>query len=1051
MIPSFVLTYTKMLNQLFTRIFTSKKEKQLRFYKQKVEEINQIYTLLQSLSHDALREKVTAIRQEIAAHLQPIRSEMEQLNKSADEPLTDALAIANIRIDQYKRLEQLKKQHKAALATILDQVLPPVFAIVKETARRFRDHSALSVSLHPHDQAIAASKSYVTIEGDKAIWHNQWQVSGHRVVWEMVHYDVQLIGGMVLHQGKIAEMATGEGKTLITTLAAFLNALSHQGVHVVTVNDYLAKRDAEWMAPIFEFHGFTVDCIDNYMAYSIGRQRAYQADIIFGTNNEFGFDYLRDNMVTDASDLVQRAHYFAIVDEVDSVLIDDARTPLIISGPVEESDEHIYKELAPKIAQLYTLQKQLVIKLLQEAKQKIKEGDIEAGGLALFRAYRGLPRYKPLIKFLSEKGMRQILDKIESYYIQENAKMMPQADEPLFFSIDERNNNVEITEKGLAYLTEQEKDSSFFILPDVAAHIGAIENDTTLTYEESIAQRSYFQQAYKVKAQRIHALHQLLKAYSLFEKDVAYIVAEGKVKIVDEQTGRVLEGRRYSDGLHQALEAKEGVHIEKPSQTYASITLQSYFHMYDKLAGMTGTAETDSEEFWDIYGLAVVPVPTHRPLLREDREDKIYKTAREKFNAIIEEIVALSTQGRPVLVGTTSVEISELVSKMLDFRKISHQILNAKHHQKEAEIVAQAGMAGTVTIATNMAGRGTDIKLTQASKVAGGLAIIGTERHESRRVDRQLRGRSGRQGDPGSSQFFLSLEDNLMRLFGSDRIAAIMDRIGLEEGEVIQHSMVSRSIERAQKKVEQNNFAMRKRLLEYDREMGTHRNAVYQRRTHALLGEGVEVDIMNMLYDTVTNIIEHENSKLEASALNPIFFAVFGILDAFSTSFFVGKKKEALIEAIYQRLTTLYYERMTTLQEELFSYFKQSIVGSNHHLEAPFFDGKIYINATVDPVTFMASRGRKLVKNLECIVVLHVIDQHWKSHLRTMDDLKQSVQNAIYERQDPIITFKFEAYHLFRKFMATVSQEIIAFLFHAPLYVQLPLKKVMEDPLDKKE
>ncbi|MGI2257429.1 preprotein translocase subunit SecA [Candidatus Cardinium hertigii] len=1051
MIPSFVLTHTKMLNQLFTRIFTSKKEKQLRFYKKKVQEINQIYALLQSLSHDALREKVTAIRQEITAYLQPIRSEMEQLNKSADEPLGDALAIANTRIDQYKRLEQLKKQHKAALRIILDQVLPAVFAIVKETARRFRDHNQLSVSLHPHDQAIAATKSYVTIEGDKAIWHNQWKVSGHRIVWEMVHYDVQLIGGMVLHQGKIAEMATGEGKTLITTLAAFLNALSHQGVHVVTVNDYLAKRDAKWMAPIFEFHGFTVDCIDNYMACSTGRQRAYQADIIFGTNNEFGFDYLRDNMVTDASDLVQRAHYFAIVDEVDSVLIDDARTPLIVSGPVEESDEHIYKELAPKIAQLYTLQKQLVIKFLQEAKQKIKEGDIEAGGLALFRAYRGLPRYKPLIKFLSEKGMRQILDNIESYYIQENAKMMPQADEPLFFSIDERNNNVEITEKGLAYLTEQEKNPSFFTLPDVAAHIAAIKNDTTLTHEESIAQRSYFQQSYKVKAQRIHALHQLLKAYSLFEKDVAYIVAKGKVKIVDEQTGRVLEGRRYSDGLHQALEAKEEVRIEKPTQTYASITLQSYFHMYDKLAGMTGTAETDSEEFWDIYGLAVVPIPTHRALLREDREDKIYKTRREKFNAIIEEIVALSTQGRPVLVGTTSVEISESVSKMLALRKISHQILNAKHHQKEAEIVAQAGMAGTVTIATNMAGRGTDIKLTQPAKAAGGLAIIGTERHESRRVDRQLRGRSGRQGDPGSSQFFLSLEDNLMRLFGSDRIAAIMDRIGLKEGEVIQHSMVSRSIERAQKKVEQNNFAMRKRLLEYDREMGTHRNAVYQRRTHALLGEGVEVDIMNMLYDTVTNIIEHENSKLEASMLNPIFFAVFGILDAFSTSFFVGKKKETIIEDIYQRLTALYYERMNTLQEGLFSYFKQSTVGRNHSLEAPFFDGKIYINATVDPVTFMASRGGKLVKNLECMVVLHVIDQHWKSHLRTMDDLKQSVQNAIYERQDPIITFKFEAYHLFRKFMATVSQEIIAFLFHAPLYVQLPLKNVMEDPLGKKE
>ncbi|TSJ81212.1 MAG: preprotein translocase subunit SecA [Candidatus Cardinium sp.] len=1025
-----------MFNQLFTKLFTSKKEKQRRLYHQKVAEINQIYQLLQPLSHDALRAEVTAIREEIAAHLQPIASQIEALNRSANEQLTDGLIHA--KLDGYKELEQLTKVHKAALATILDRVLPRVFAIVKETARRFRDHSQLSVSCNHHDQAIAACKSYVTIAGDQAIWQNRWEVSARMVVWEMVHYDVQLIGGMVLHQGKIAEMATGEGKTLITTLAAFLNALSNQGVHVVTVNDYLAKRDAEWMAPIFEFHGFTVDCIDNYPAYSIERQRAYQADIIFGTNNEFGFDYLRDNMVTDASDLVQCAHYFAIVDEVDSVLIDDARTPLIISGPVEESDEHIYKELAAKIAQLYMLQKELVIKLLQEAKQKIKEGNIEEGGLALFRAYRGLPKYKPLIKFLSEKGMRQMLDNVESYYIQENAKMMPEADQPLFFAIDERHNNVEITEKGLTYLTEQEQDPSFFVLPDVAAHIAAIEHDTALTHEARMAKRSYFQQAYKVKAQRIHALHQLLKAYALFEKDVAYIVAKGKVKIVDEQTGRVLDGRRYSDGLHQALEAKEGVKIEKPSQTYASITLQSYFHMYDKLAGMTGTAETDAEEFWDIYGLAVVPIPTHRPLLRADREDKVYKTVREKFNAIIEEIVALSSQGRPVLVGTTSVEISELVSKMLTFRKIPHQILNAKHHQKEAEIVAQAGVAGTVTIATNMAGRGTDIKLDQASKEAGGLAIIGTERHESRRVDRQLRGRSGRQGDPGSSQFFLSLEDSLMRLFGSDRIAVIMDRIGLEEGEVIQHSMVSRSIERAQKKVEQNNFAMRKRLLEYDREMGTHRNAVYQRRNHALLGKGVEVDIMNMLYDTVTNIIEHEDSKLEAAFLNPIFSTVFG--DSFPASFFEGKKKEVLIEDSYQRLAKLYAQRTRALQQLLFSHFKESPPAKGDGLEVPFFDGKTYISATAYPLLFMDTQGRALVKNLECMVVLHVIDQHWKSHLRVMDDLKQSVQNAVYERQDPIITFKFEAYHLFRKFMATVSQEIISFLFHAPRYVQLPGK-----------
>ncbi|TDG94920.1 Protein translocase subunit SecA [Cardinium endosymbiont of Culicoides punctatus] len=1035
----------KMLGRFLSKFFTSAKEKQRYFYNQKVLEINQIFESLQSLSHDQLRKEVIAIRQQIATYLQPITAQIEQLQQevAANEHTASPNAqMVDEQVSKYKRLDILQKQQKESLAKILDQVLPRVFAIVKETARRFRDHKQLVVSATNHDEEMASTHAYVTIQQGKASWHNQWEVRGHMITWDMVHYDVQLMSGITLHQGKIAEMATGEGKTLITTLTAFLNALSGKGVHIVTVNDYLAKRDTEWMAPIFEFHGFKVACIDTSPAYSVQRQQAYQADIIYGTNNEFGFDYLRDNMANDASDLVQRAHYFAIVDEVDSVLIDDARTPLIISGPVEESDEHIYKELAPKIAEVYQLQKNLVINFLQDAKKKIKEGNIEEGGLSLFRAYRGLPKYKPLIKFLSEKGMRQILDNIESYYIQENAKMMPEADGPLFFSIDERHNSVEITEKGLVYLTEQEADATFFVLPDVAAHIAAIENDHTLTHEESLTKRSQFQQTYKVKAQRIHALHQLLKAYTLFEKDVAYIVANHKVKIVDEQTGRVLEGRRYSDGLHQALEAKESVKIERPSQTYASITLQSYFHMYDKLAGMTGTAETDAEEFWDIYGLAVVPMPTHRPLLRDDKEDKVYKTTREKFNAIIEEIVELSNQGRPVLVGTTSVEISELVSKMLSFRKIKHQILNAKHHQKEAEVVAQAGISGTVTIATNMAGRGTDIKLAPESKAAGGLAIIGTERHESRRVDRQLRGRAGRQGDPGSSQFFLSLEDTLMRLFGSDRIAAVMDRIGLDEGEVIQHGMVSRSIERAQKKVEQNNFAIRKRLLEYDREMGTHRNAVYQRRNHALLGKGVEVDVMNMLHDTVTNIVEHEDNTKEAKSLNPIFASVFGITDAFPEDFFVGKKKEALIEEMYTCLVNVYYERIAALEKTLFTYFKKhtpSNDGPISFIEVPFSDGNVYVNATAYYPAFMDSNGKELTRNLESMVVLHVIDQHWKSHLRAMDDLKQSVQNAVYERQDPIITFKFEAYNLFKKFMATVSQEIVSFLFYANTYAQLPL------------
>ncbi|AWN81987.1 preprotein translocase subunit SecA [Candidatus Cardinium hertigii] len=1031
-----------MLKRFISKIFTSAKEKRIHCYKQKVKEINKFCESLHSLSHDQLREEVIKIRQTIKGRLHPIESAMVCVQQAiaAEEQLTDLSTLVHQQEDQYKQLESLQKEHKLALAEVLDQVLIAVFALVKETARRFRDNEQLRVIATDFDRAVAASKSYPLIKGAHAIWKNRWDVTGHQLVWEMVHYDVQLIGGMVLHEGAIAEMATGEGKTFITTLAAFLNALSGKGVHVVTVNDYLAKRDAEWIAPIFEFHGLTVACIDCYPAYSTERQYAYQADIIFGTNNEFGFDYLRDNMATDASDLVQREHYFAIVDEVDSVLIDDARTPLLISGPVEESDEHIYKALAPKVAQLYKLQKELVIAFLQDAKQKIKSGKKEEGGLSLFRAYRGLPRYKPLIKFLSEQGIRQLLDSVESYYLQENAKMMPQADEPLFFSIDERHNNVEITEKGLSYLKEQAEDPEFFILPDVAAHIAAIENDASLKQEESVAIRTQFQQTYKAKAQRIHALHQLLKAYTLFEKDVAYIIVNREVKIVDEQTGRVLEGRRYSDGLHQALEAKEGVPIEKPTQTYASITLQSYFHMYDKLAGMTGTAETDAEEFWEIYGLAVVTIPTHKPLLRADKEDKVYKTVREKFNAIIEEIVALSGQERPVLVGTTSVEISELVSRMLSFRKIPHQILNAKHHQKEAEIVAQAGVSGTVTIATNMAGRGTDIKLTAEAKTAGGLAIIGTERHESRRVDRQLRGRSGRQGDPGSSQFFLSLEDSLMRLFGSDRIAAIMDKMGLEEGEVIQHSIVSRSIERAQKKVEQNNFAMRKRLLEYDSEMGTHRNAVYQRRTHALLGKGVEVDVMHMLYDTVTNIVEHEDSRLDSHYFNPIFASLFGVPTAFSESFFVGKKKALLIEELYTYLVKLYQERLVALQTKLWHSF-QGVVRTGKQrsmVAAPFFDGKTYVKAEAYPDVFLASQGRALIKHLTCVVVLHIIDQHWKSHLRVMDDLKQSVQNAVYERQDPIITFKFEAYHLFRKFMATISQEIVSFLFHADLYLQLP-------------
>ena len=919
--------------------------------------------------------------------------------------------------------------------------MPKAFAIVKETARRFATCNTITVTAQDYDKKMVTHADHVTIEGNKATWSNTWDVMGNSVTWNMVHYDVQLMGGITLHQGKIAEMATGEGKTLVSTLAAFLNALGGNSVHIITVNDYLAKRDAAWMAPIFEFHGLTVACIDKTLPYSLERKEAYHADIIYGTNNEFGFDYLRDNMVIHADELVQKNHYFAIVDEVDSVLIDDARTPLIISGPVSESDEHVYKELAPRIKQLYQLQRELATSFLQEAKQKITAGAIEEGGLALFRAHRALPRYKALIKYLSQQGIRKILDKIEGYYLQENSRMMPEADEPLYFTIDERNNSVEITDKGIQHLTQQEKDASFFILPDISMAIFAIENNNTLTQDEKLQKKGEIQASYKTKSHRIHAMQQLLKGYTLFEKDIAYIVTHGKVKIVDEQTGRVLDGRRYSDGLHQALEAKEGVKIERPSQTYASITLQSYFHMYFKLAGMTGTAETDAEEFWDIYGLSVVKTPTHRPVMRDDKEDQVYKTVREKFQAIIEEIIALSQKNRPVLVGTTSVEVSELVSKMLSLRKVKHQILNAKHHQKEAQIVAAAGEAGTVTIATNMAGRGTDIKLSALAKEAGGLAIIGTERHESRRVDRQLRGRAGRQGDTGSSQFFLSLEDSLMRLFGSDRIISIMDKIGLEEGEVIQHSMVTRSIEKAQKKIEQNNFAMRKRLLEYDREMGTHRQAVYHRRNNALMGKGMDLDVMNLIYDTTACYVEAQ--KIYAyTTFKQDMLVNLGIHEPVDETILRNQKESDQVTTMYQHLIHTYIARRATLKAKLCERFtaifsqNKAPLEQSGHVMIPIFDGTTSVRVATSYQEFIASKGESLLKNMEQVVILTFIDKRWKEHLRAMDDLKEAVQNAVYERKDPIITYKFEAYNLFKSFIHDVSKETTSYLFKALNYIQ---------------
>ena len=1020
-----------MFSNFLKKLFKPSSSKEERLYTEQVSAINQYYESLQALSNDQLRDEVHTIRKEITDFLKPLDDQIEKISNdpSYQQPTkADIEDFIGKKQAQNRQLQILEQKRKIALSNILDQVMVRTFAIVKETARRFKENRQLVVTATAHDIALASVKSYISINANQAVWENSWPVSGNIMVWDMVHYDVQLMGGITLHQGKIAEMATGEGKTLITTLAAFLNALSNKSVHIVTVNDYLAMRDAEWMAPIFEFHGFAVDCIDRYPAYSLERQQAYRADIVYGTNNEFGFDYLRDNMASSLDEIVQQAHYFAIVDEVDSVLIDDARTPLIISGPVSENDEMVYKELKPQVESLYKLQKDLVVSFLQEAKQKIKQGSLEEGGLALFRAYRGLPKYKPLIKFLSESGIKQILNEVESYYIREDSRMMPEADEPLFFTIDERQNHVEITEKGLQYLAKQAKDPDFFVLPDIAICIDKIEKCPNLSQEEIVQRRNSFYENYTIKTKRLHVLSQLLKAYTLFTKDIDYIVINQQVKIVDEQTGRILQGRRYSDGLHQALEAKENVRIERPSQTYASITLQNYFHMYDKLAGMTGTAETDAEEFLDIYGLSVVPTPPNKPIAREDKEDKVYKTAREKFQAILDEIITLSNKGRPVLVGTASVEVSELVSKMLSLRKVKHQILNAKHHKKEAEIIANAGLSGAVTIATNMAGRGTDIKLTEESKQAGGLAIIGTERHESRRIDRQLRGRAGRQGDPGSSQFFLSLEDNLMRLFGSERIAAIMDRLGLQEGEVIQHSMVSKSIARAQKKVEQNNFAIRKRLLEYDREMGTHRNAVYKLRNLALKGKEVELDIMYMLHDTISSVIDNQSDLQSIEHIKNIFKEMFGHIDDIPNDCF-DDKPSSTANNIYHHLVSLFYQYFDQLQKRLWEQFSGIKNDSVAMIRVPFSNGKTTITATANSSDFIQTHGRILIEELMRSTILYFIDLHWKNHLRHMDDLKQVSQNAIYERQDPIITFKFEAYKLFKKLMAVINQEITSFLF----------------------
>ena len=1019
-----------------TKIFGNKSEKDIKKIMPLVEQVNEAYEALSVISDDELRAKTVEIKGIITEDLKEIDDQIAGLHREVEEnPDIDIHRKEEI----FDHIDKLEEDRNKELEEVLLKVLPDAFAVVKETARRFKENEKLEVAAELFDKQIAAQKSNVEIKGEKAIWHNRWIAAGNEIVWDMLHYDVQIIGGIILHEGKIAEMATGEGKTLVATLPAFLNALAKRGVHIVTVNDYLAKRDSEWMAPLFEFHGLTVDCIDKHQPNSESRRKAYQSDIAYGTNNEFGFDYLRDNMARDPEELVQRKHHYAMVDEVDSVLIDEARTPLIISGPVPKGDEHEFHELKPRISKLVDAQKKLVSQYLIDAKKLINEGDEKDGGLALFRTFRGLPKYKPLIKYLSEIGKKQILNKTENFYLQDNSKMMPEADEPLFFTIDEKNNTIDLTEKGLDLITGEGEDPKLFILPDIGMEMAAIDNDGELSDEDKLLKKDELIKDYSAKAERIHTINQLLKAYTLFEKDVEYIIADDKVKIVDEQTGRVMDGRRYSDGLHQAIEAKENVKVEDATQTYATITLQNYFRMYHKLAGMTGTAETEAGEFWEIYKLDVVVIPTNRPIVRGDMEDKVYKTVREKFNAVADEIVTLTKEGRPVLVGTTSVEISELVSRMLKIRNISHQTLNAKQHQKEADIVAEAGKPSTVTIATNMAGRGTDIKLRPESKEAGGLAIIGTERHESRRVDRQLRGRSGRQGDPGSSQFFVSLEDNLMRMFMSERVTKIMDRLGLQEGEVIQHSMVTKSIERAQKKVEENNFAIRKRLLEYDDVMNSQREVIYKRRKNALYGERLQLDILTMLYDTCEDIVINAKASEDYDSFKLNCLGVLSLDFPMDAETFNSTSQEDLAEQLYQASLKHYQEKNAAIIKRSVPIIKEiekTRGATVDDIMVPFTDGKKQIGVVSNLKKNVSTGCKELINSMEKMITLAIIDQAWKEHLREMDDLKQSVQNAVYEQKDPLLIYKFESFELFKRFIARVNEDTVSFLMKADIPVK---------------
>ncbi len=1029
-----------VVNKILSNFLGNKSARDIKKLNPVVDLIKQEYELLKDISNDQLREKSGELKKEISDYIKPEQDKINQLKADIEADKVDILD----REEVYDEIDKIEESIDKKIEKKLDEVLPRAFAIIKDTARRFFENGELELTASDFDRELAPHRDDITINGNKVKYRNQWLAGGTLIKWEMIHYDVQLVGGIVLHEGKIAEMATGEGKTLVATLPVFLNALTGRGVHLVTVNNYLAKRDAEWMGTLYEFHGLRVDCIDKHQPNTDARRKAYRADVTFGTNNEFGFDYLRDNMAVHTDDLVQRRHNYAIVDEVDSVLVDDARTPLIISGPVAkgDKDKELFNELKPKVVQLYNAQRNLVTQLLTDAKRLLKSEDKkerEKGALALLRAHKGLPKTKAIIKFLSEQGMKALMHSTENIYLAENAKRMPEVTGELYFVIEEKQNSIDMTDKGIDLITSTQDDPELFILPDIGSEIADLEKSDK-TEKKKLEIKDKLLTDYAVKSERVHAINQLLKAYAMFEKDVEYVVIENKVKIVDEQTGRIMEGRRYSDGLHQAIEAKENVKVEASTQTFATVTLQNYFRMYHKLSGMTGTAETEAGEFWDIYDLDVVVIPTNRPIVRDDRNDYVYKTKREKYNAVIYEINDLVKEGRPVLVGTTSVEVSELLSRTLKIRKIKHSVLNAKLHQKEADIVAGAGLPGHVTIATNMAGRGTDIKISKEVIDAGGLAILGTERHESRRIDRQLRGRAGRQGDPGSSQFFVSLEDDLMRMFGSDRIAKLMDRMGLKDGEVIQHSMISKSIERAQKKVEENNFGIRKRLLEYDDVMNSQREVVYKQRRHALYGERISVDLANMIYDTASSIV-NTNMSLNYESFKIDLLKFLSISTPVEEEEFYKINANTLTDKIYDLAIEAYRRRKKNITEKAWPVIKrvyETQSGQYQNIEVPITDGFRIYRIIVNLEEAYNSQGKDVGKSFEKQIMLSTIDESWKEHLREMDDLKQSVQNASYEQKDPLLIYKFESFELFQKMLDNNNKKVVMALLKAEIYIQNP-------------